>query len=290
MAFAARNLDADVSLAALAEQAGLSTYHLHRLFVAASGETPKQFTLRLRLSRAAAMLLATRDSVLEIALSCGFETHESFCRAFRRHFEMTPSEYRARGFVAGADSVEHAAFVRNTAPCIGLYRTPATPRPEMKDMTYSITKTQITPQPVLVVRRRIKPLEVAATLAEVLGQVFQYAQQNGIALAGQPFTRYIEWGPGVWTIEAGLPVTVHAPTTSATGDVRSDVLPGGFVATTTHTGPYEKLNEAHAAVQQSIEAEGLRPAGAPWEVYTTDPADFPDPNDWKTDIFWPVEA
>ncbi len=59
-------------------------------------------------------------------------------------------------------------------------------------------------------------------------------------------------------------------------------------STTTHSGPYDKLSEAHAAVQQWIDAEGLTAAGAPWEIYTTDPADFPDPKDWKTEVFWPV--
>jgi effector-binding domain-containing protein len=122
---------------------------------------------------------------------------------------------------------------------------------------------------------------------EVLGYVFQHAQSSGTALAGQPFTRYIDWGPGLLTIEAGMPVAAHTGGSPA-GDVRAETLPGGLVATTTHTGPYDKLNEAHAAVQQWIEAERLTPAGAPWEIYVTDPADFPDPKDWKTEIVWPL--
>jgi hypothetical protein len=51
-------------------------------------------------------------------------------------------------------------------------------------------------------------------------------------------------------------------------------------------GGNEKLVEAHAAIQQWIAAQGLRAAGAPWEIYTTYPADYPDPQDWKTDVFW----
>jgi effector-binding domain-containing protein/dienelactone hydrolase len=155
-------------------------------------------------------------------------------------------------------------------------------------MAYSITKKEIAAQPVIVVRRRIKPSDVAATLAEGLGQVFAHAQQYGIALAGQPFTRYLEWGPGLWTIEAGMPVTAHSCETPGGVDVYPGALPGGWVATTTHTGAYDKLNEAHAALQQWIESEGLAAAGAAWEVYTTDPADYPNPKDWKTEIFWPV--
>ncbi len=54
-------------------------------------------------------------------------------------------------------------------------------------------------------------------------------------------------------------------------------------------GAYDKLNDAHAAVQVWIEEQKLRGAGAPWEVYVTDPADVPDPANWRTDLFWPLE-
>ncbi len=287
VAYAARHLDDDVSLGTLAGQAGLSAFHLHRVFAAVAGETPKQFTLRLRLDRAATMLLIGGDSVLNVALSCGFQSHEAFTRAFRKRFGLAPSAYRARGFAGETDAREHASLVSTVGPCVGLFHTSENGRSRKKGMAYSISKKEIAPQPVLVVRRRVKPTEIAATLGEVLGHVFLQAQQSGIALAGQPFTRYLEWGPGLLTIEAGLPVAAHAGAGSG-GEVRPETLPGGFVATTVHAGSYEKLTDAHAAVQQWIEAEGLRAAGAPWEIYVTDPADYPDPKDWKTEIFWPL--
>ena len=52
------------------------------------------------------------------------------------------------------------------------------------------------------------------------------------------------------------------------------------------------LNDAdtywHIAAGNWIEQNGLRPAGPPWEDYLTDPAEHPDPKDWKTDVCWPV--
>jgi hypothetical protein len=71
-------------------------------------------------------------------------------------------------------------------------------------MTYSIAKKGLTPQPVLVVRRRVKQSEIASALADILGHVFRFAQKNSIALTGLPFTRYLEPGRGVMTIEAGM--------------------------------------------------------------------------------------
>src|ERR1700722_11723931 len=121
LGFAAAHLDEDVSLRVLAERAGLSPFHLHRVFSAVAGETPKQYTLRLRLGRAAAMLLTGEDSVLSVALACGFQSHEAFSRAFRRRFGMTPRAYRARGFTPGSERTEeHERQVNRVGPCVGL--------------------------------------------------------------------------------------------------------------------------------------------------------------------------
>jgi AraC family transcriptional regulator len=286
LAFSAAHLDEDLSLEALAEQAGLSVFHLHRVFSAAAGETPKRFTLRLRLGRAAAMLLAGGDSMLDVALACGFESHAVFCRAFRRRFGMTPSTYRERGFLERVGAVQarqHAALVDRVGRCIGLYHIREDGRSSRqeiprKDMTYSITRKKLTPQPVLVLRRQIQPSGIAQALAEMFQQVFEDAQRNGVALAGPPFARYLEMGRGLWTIEAGMPVAGPS----------ADTLPGGLAAMTTHAGPYDQLPEAHAAIQQWIAAEGLAAAGAPWESYVTDPADYPDPKDWKTEVYFPL--
>jgi AraC family transcriptional regulator len=154
-------------------------------------------------------------------------------------------------------------------------------------MAHAITKKEVAPQPVLVATRRVKPAEIATTLAQALGCVFAHAQEQGFMLAGPPFTRYLEKGPELWTIEAGLPVAAHVAA-SPSGDVRGENLPGGLAATTTHAGSYDQLDQAHAAIRQWIEAEGLTAAGAPWESYITDPGDYPDPKDWRTEIFWPL--
>src|SRR5580704_7929678 len=66
------------------------------------------------------------------------------------------------------------------------------------------------------------------------------------------------------------------------------VLPGGPVALGIHAGPYEGLSETHAAIERWIEANGYRPDGAPWEQYVTDPAEHPNPADWRTEVYWPL--
>jgi AraC family transcriptional regulator len=284
LAFAAKHLDADLSLSALANRAGMSAFHLHRIFTASVGETPKQLTLRLRLGRAAVLLLSGGETVLEVALACGFRSHEVFCRAFRRRFGITPSAYRKRGFAPGADPRQHAALVGSIGPCVSLYRTNESQRNEM---AYSITTKKIDAQPVLLVRRRVKRSDIAKMIGESLPLVFLYAQKIGAALTGLPFARYLDWGPGMTTMEAGMRVSSPAP---GEGDVLAEMLPGGLVASTIHEGPYDQLTDAHAAIQQWIEEQGFKAAGAPWESYINDPGDHPDPKDWKTEVVWPLAA
>jgi len=226
--------------------------------------------------------------VLEVALACGFASHEVFCRAFRRRFGITPRAYRERGFaetINRAQMAGHASLVNRIGPCVGFYRMSEGSLPR-DEMAYSIKTKELQPQPVLVTERRMKQSEIATLLGEMFGRVFQYAQQNGIALAGAPFARYLEMGPGLMTVQAGLPVAA-APASGGDG-VTANTLPGGLTAVALHAGAYDQLRDAHAAVQEWIEAQGLTPAGAPWESYVTDPAEYPDPKDWKTEVYWPV--
>src|SRR5436190_2016162 len=74
---------------------GLPPAHCQRTFQALVGETPKNYVARLRLERAAFRLVIHDATLLDIALDCGFQNHETFTRAFRRRFGMPPSSYRA---------------------------------------------------------------------------------------------------------------------------------------------------------------------------------------------------
>ncbi len=84
----------DLSLAALGSKAGLSPFHFQRTFKSLVGESPKGYTQRLRLERAAFRLVVQEATVLDIALECGFQNDETFTRAFRRKYRTFPQTYR----------------------------------------------------------------------------------------------------------------------------------------------------------------------------------------------------
>jgi len=156
-------------------------------------------------------------------------------------------------------------------------------------MSHAISKKTIGPQSVLVRSFRIAPTEISKAFGEGLQSVFAHAQQQGLTITGRPFARYPDMSGGMMTIEPGMCLASEAAPTEAGEDgVRIDALPGGDVATTVHAGSYETLGETHNAVRAWIAEQGLTPAGAPWEVYITDPMATPDTADWRTEVYWPV--
>jgi AraC family transcriptional regulator len=78
----------------MARKACFSWRQFHRLALDVIGETPAAHQRRVRLDRAAWLLLTTRATVLDIALETGWESHEVFTRAFRAQFGTTPSAFR----------------------------------------------------------------------------------------------------------------------------------------------------------------------------------------------------
>ena len=276
----------DVSLAALAKRARRSPFELHRAFRRVTGETPKHYTARLRLEAAAAQLVLSRRAILEIALDAGFASHEVFTRAFLRRFGMTPRAYRARGLAGTrtrAIAARHAEVVRDAGPCIGLHHL----APERKPLTMSVTVTrkELQPTTALVIRRKCTASEIAQTLGEILPRVWAWSQQHGVALAGPPFTRYLKAGPGLLSIEGGLPI---AAPSQGDGDIVATELPGGPAAVAIHEGGYDTLGETHAAVERWLDANQLEAAGPPWEIYVTDPGTTPEQKDWRTEVVYPV--
>ncbi len=90
-----RHLQEELRLEDLARVACFSPFPFHRIYAAITGETSREFVLRLRLERAASALLHVPErSVTEIALDCGFGGSAAFARAFRAAFGTTATRFR----------------------------------------------------------------------------------------------------------------------------------------------------------------------------------------------------
>lgn len=95
-----------LNLEQLAAVSGFSKYHFSRIFTAAVGMTPVAYVNRIRLQRAAELLVRTDHSILALAGECGFESVSTFNSLFKKHFGRTPFEVRKsrwQGAASGED-------------------------------------------------------------------------------------------------------------------------------------------------------------------------------------------
>jgi AraC family transcriptional regulator len=98
------HLDGDLSLDALAREAGLSASAFKHAFAQAFDETPHQFIINRRVERTKQLLIGTNLPILEIALRTGFSSQSHCSDVFRRTTGETPRNYRRAGTSGRLDS------------------------------------------------------------------------------------------------------------------------------------------------------------------------------------------
>ncbi len=123
-----------IELDELAAVAGVSRFHLVRLFRAATGESPHRFLLGLRIERAARLLASAELSIAAVADACGFADQAHMTRRFRAAKGATPGAFRAalsgrgrpaqRGVRSGVRGGRSLPY-----PSVPKHRSPASPRP-----------------------------------------------------------------------------------------------------------------------------------------------------------------
>ena len=89
-----KHLSSPIRIQELAEKIETSPRELERLFKQEIGTPPKRYYRRLRLERARQLLRQTDMSVLDIAISCGFQSAAYFSSAYRQDFGVSPSRDR----------------------------------------------------------------------------------------------------------------------------------------------------------------------------------------------------
>ena len=152
-------------------------------------------------------------------------------------------------------------------------------------MKQAFETKQIDAQHILSIRTTATMDEIGKVMGPLFGEVYGCIQRSGQEPAGMPFAIYHSMDGETVDLECGMPV---ASPMDGVGRVEAGELPAGTVATATHMGPYDALRQTWEALTEWMSSQGLQPAGAPWEVYVTDPSAEPDQSKWRTDIFFPV--
>lgn len=108
--FLEANASENILLQDIAAAACISPFHFHRIFKAYTHSTTKQYLTRLRLEKAAHLLQHTPQDIAPIAFAVGYDNHETFSRAFKSYFDVTPSQFRQN---AAAEKVKKHLFYDN---------------------------------------------------------------------------------------------------------------------------------------------------------------------------------
>ena len=106
LAYIDEHLDEPMSFESLAKRFHFSPYYFHRMFSIIVGKTIAAHVRDRRLLRACKQLAGTEESILDIALDCGFNSAQAFSRAFRGAYGLPPSEYRRQGYVPAVVTVD----------------------------------------------------------------------------------------------------------------------------------------------------------------------------------------
>jgi len=94
LAWAREHLDAPLTVERLAEQAGMSTRHFARAFIAETGATPSKAVERLRIEVARQQVQSSSEAIERVAETTGFRDPERMRRAFIRAFGQPPQSLR----------------------------------------------------------------------------------------------------------------------------------------------------------------------------------------------------
>lgn len=92
--FIESNISEDINIEQLAKESALSPFYYQRLFSRLVKKPVREYIKLRRLACAYKSLADKQRRILDIALDCGFGSHETFTRAFKEAYKMTPEEYR----------------------------------------------------------------------------------------------------------------------------------------------------------------------------------------------------
>jgi AraC family transcriptional regulator len=221
------HLDGELSVETLARVAHFSKFHFHRQFTHYCGVSVIRYVQLMRLKRAAYRLAFNpRALIIDIALDCGFDSPESFTRAFKNAFGQTPRAFR--------NSPDWASW---SARC---------------DIAPKFSRRRMNMDVEIVETRSalVAALEHAGAPATVNHSVQRFLEWR--ATSGQPPIAECEvFGvphndPNVTAPEAFrfdiCASTTQPPAANAFGVV-AKTIPGGRCARTLHRGSREQISE-----------------------------------------------
>lgn len=94
------NIEKEINVDKIAENAGYSKFYLHRIFSECTGTTIYKYLQSRRLTIAAEKLVTTNEPIAQIAYEAGYDSQQAFSLAFKQLYVYPPKIYRSIGVFA----------------------------------------------------------------------------------------------------------------------------------------------------------------------------------------------
>src|SRR5262245_10930208 len=276
------NLSADLTLETLSRQGNLSPYHFHRVFSALVGESLKDYVRRLRLERAAHELTFSARSIIDLALDAGYETHESFTRAFRAAFGRSPSAHRklhaqSRPKLTPAQTVKPSEY------------RPSPPELRSANATTCPGRIERLPRLRVAFIRHVGAYENVPMVFDRLQEWARKRQAKPIDLMLLGIAHDDPHLTSPDTLRCDCCVIINA-TIKAEGEIGVREIGGDLYAVKTHYGSFETLAESYRWLGgEFLPSRGLRLRNTPAIEIYLNPPESTQPDDLLTDVLLPVE-
>lgn len=246
------HLDDQLSLEKLASEAFFSPYHFHRIFTAYTGESIKGYIRRLRLVRATSDLAFTDMTIVRVAERAGYDTQQSFHRAFKEAYDQTPKAYRDHA------KINLSLASEKKSEKLGL------PEVSMAEIKKQIEIKQIAPIKVAFIRH-------IGTYEKSIETWFQLVSAVGMGTILSPATQKISIAYDTPDITPADKLRFDAcvtlennPDLKPKGQLGIQTLHGGKYAIITHHGALEKIDNTYKTLYGIwLPNSGYEPADFP---------------------------
>ncbi|WP_347922444.1 SRPBCC family protein [Pontimicrobium sp. SW4] len=133
---------------------------------------------------------------------------------------------------------------------------------------------------------------ISAIMGEQYGSIHMFMAKKDIQMNGMPLTVYqdMNMDDGTVIMSNGIPVSEKITITDDSSGVLCGYIPKTKVVKTTLKGNYTNLSKAWEETMKYLTDNNIEQSNIkPFEIYTNDPGNFPNPADWITEIYIPIK-
>lgn len=203
--FIQQNPQEELPLAQLAGIANYSPFHFQKIFKQVTGESPKQFIIRVRMMNAAHYLLThVHKSITEIALDNGFTSSSTFARSFRNFFGISAEELRN---IPSKDHAAIAKYLKHKKRKENIFVNDNVHALNSNEQNLNIEIKKVYSIRAISVNA---PLTDADEIKKSYKKIIQFAEARDLLVLNTQFIGIINPHAGIY--QAGITLQAHQPT------------------------------------------------------------------------------